>query len=156
MHRYTLSYFADSIVVLFLFACLLYSHEYDKCGRVTRITHATTRSRSRPTATTARDACFPAVSRLLFRTPSLQMSDDPEQLALLERVFEVYSYICQIIYGTELYSNTQKQWFKTSISKWPNGMKTTSRPKSSSCSNLSRKPPSIMSAWAGWPEPTTT
>lgn len=39
MHRYTLSYFVDSIVVLLLFACLLYSHEYDKCGRVTRITH---------------------------------------------------------------------------------------------------------------------
>ena len=39
MHRYTLSYFADSIVVLLLFACLLYSHEYDKCGRVRRITH---------------------------------------------------------------------------------------------------------------------
>ena len=34
MHRYTLSYFVDSIVVL-----LLYSHEYDKCGRVRRITH---------------------------------------------------------------------------------------------------------------------
>ena len=39
MPRYTLSYFADSIVVLLLFACLLYSHEYDKCGRVRRITH---------------------------------------------------------------------------------------------------------------------
>ena len=39
MHRYTLSYFADSIVVLLLFACLLYSHEYDKCGRITEITH---------------------------------------------------------------------------------------------------------------------
>ena len=39
MHRYTLSYFADSIVGLLLFACLLYSHEYDKCGRVRRITH---------------------------------------------------------------------------------------------------------------------
>ena len=39
MHRYTLSYFVDSIVVLLLFACLLYSHEYDKCGRVTEITH---------------------------------------------------------------------------------------------------------------------
>ena len=39
MHRYTLSYFVDSIVVLLLFACLLYSHEYDKCGRVRRITH---------------------------------------------------------------------------------------------------------------------
>ena len=37
MHRYTLSYFVDSIVVLLLFA--FYSHEYDKCGRVTRITH---------------------------------------------------------------------------------------------------------------------
>ena len=36
MHRYTLSYFVDSIVVLLLFA--FYSHEYDKCGRVTRIT----------------------------------------------------------------------------------------------------------------------
>ena len=36
MHRYTLSYFADSIVVLLLFACLLYSHEYDKCGRVVK------------------------------------------------------------------------------------------------------------------------
>ena len=35
MHRYTLSYFADSIVVLLLFACLLYY----KCGRVRRITH---------------------------------------------------------------------------------------------------------------------
>ena len=154
MHRYTLSYFADSIVVLLLFACLLYSHEYDKCGRVTRITHAMTRSRSRPTATTARDACFPAVSRLLFRTPSLQMSDDPEQLALLERVFEVYSYICQIIYRTELYS--KKQWFKTSISKLPNGMKTMSPPKSSSCSNRSRNPRSLTNAWAGWREPTTT
>ena len=81
----------------------------------------------------SRNACSPAVSRLLFRTPSLQMSDAPEQLALLERVFEVYSYICQIIYRTELYSNTQKQWFKTSISKWPNGIETTSPPKSSSC-----------------------
>ena len=30
MHRYTLSYFADSIVDLLLFACLLYSHDYDK------------------------------------------------------------------------------------------------------------------------------
>ena len=30
MHRYTLSYFADSIVVLLLFACLLYSYEYDR------------------------------------------------------------------------------------------------------------------------------
>ena len=39
MHRYTLSYFVDSIVVLLLFACLLYSYEYDKCGRVIRITH---------------------------------------------------------------------------------------------------------------------
>lgn len=39
MHRYTLSYFADSIVVLLLFVCLFYSHEYDKCGRVRRITH---------------------------------------------------------------------------------------------------------------------
>ena len=39
MHRYTLSYFADSIVDLLLFACLLYSHEYDKCGHVTEITH---------------------------------------------------------------------------------------------------------------------
>ena len=39
MHRYTLSYFVDSIVVLLLFACLLYSHEYDKCGLVIRITH---------------------------------------------------------------------------------------------------------------------
>lgn len=39
MHRYTLSYFVDSIVVLLLFACLLYSQEYDKCGRVRRITH---------------------------------------------------------------------------------------------------------------------
>ena len=39
MHRYTLSYFVDSKVFLLLFACLLYSHEYDKCGRVTRITH---------------------------------------------------------------------------------------------------------------------
>ena len=36
MHRYMLSYFADSIVVLLLFACLLYSHEYDKCGRVVK------------------------------------------------------------------------------------------------------------------------
>lgn len=36
MHRYTLSYFADSIVVLLLFACLLYSHEYAKCGRVVK------------------------------------------------------------------------------------------------------------------------
>ena len=36
MHRYTLSYFADSIVVLLLFAYLLYSHEYDKCGRVVK------------------------------------------------------------------------------------------------------------------------
>ena len=53
----------------------------------------------------SRNVCFPVVFRLLFRTPSLQMSDDPEQLALLERVFEVYSYICQIIYRTELYSN---------------------------------------------------
>ena len=35
MHRYTLSYFADSIVVLLLFACLLYY----KCGHVRRITH---------------------------------------------------------------------------------------------------------------------
>ena len=39
MHRYTLSYFVDIIVVLLLFACLLYSHEYDECGRVRRITH---------------------------------------------------------------------------------------------------------------------
>ena len=39
MYRYTLSYFVDSIVDLLLFACLLYSHEYDKCFRVTRITH---------------------------------------------------------------------------------------------------------------------
>lgn len=39
MHRYTLLYFVDSIVVLLLFACLLYSHEYAKCGRVTSITH---------------------------------------------------------------------------------------------------------------------
>lgn len=36
MHRYMLSYFADSIVVLLLFACLLYSREYDKCGRVVK------------------------------------------------------------------------------------------------------------------------
>ena len=36
MHRYMLSYFADSIVVFLLFACLLYSHEYDKCGRVVK------------------------------------------------------------------------------------------------------------------------
>ena len=154
MHRYTLSYFADSIVVLLLFACLLYSHEYDKCGRVRRISHDYDKIEEQTYCYYSSGRLQEAVSRLLFRTPSLQMSDDPEQLALLERVFEVYSYICQIIYRTELYS--KKQWFKTSISKLPNGMKTMSRPKSSSCSNLSRNLRSLTSAWAGWREPTTT
>ena len=103
MHRYTLSYFVDSIVVLLLFA--LYSHEYDKCGRVTRITHDYDKIEEQTYSYYSSGRLQEAVSRLLFRTPSLQMSDDPEQLALLERVFEVYSYICQIIYRTELYSN---------------------------------------------------
>ncbi len=112
MHRYTLSYFADSIVVLLLFACLLYSHEYDKCGRVRRITHDYDKIEEQTYSYYSSGRLQEAVSRLLFRTPSLQMSDDPEQLALLERVFEVYSYICQIIYRTELYSNTKNNGSK--------------------------------------------
>lgn len=39
MHLYRLLYVVNRIVVLLLFACLHYSHAYDKCGRVTRITH---------------------------------------------------------------------------------------------------------------------